>query len=228
MKLMKNEISKKTKVSALKGFESVINKALEYDPFSQNIIDMLAGKVLEVKCTSPAFSCYLFFGEKVVHLRHEYKGLADTVIRGSALSLGSLSVNGHQQVSFFDSGVTVSGDQELLNQLRQLIKNLDIEWEAALSDIIGDIPSYLIGETLKTSIRWKKNILKRGGKAIVEFSQEEARLTPSRNEIISFNETLCDTRNEVERLSARTRKLKDKLDKLFACKEDHLSHTRGT
>jgi len=223
---MKNEISKKTKAVALKGFESAINKALEYDPSSQNIIDMLTDKVLKVECTSPAFSCYLVFGEKIVHLRHEHKDAPDTTLRGSALSLGSLSINGHQQVSFFDSGVTVSGDQELLNQLRQLIKNLDVEWEAALSDVIGDMPGYLVGETLKTSICWKKNILKRGSKAIVEFSQEEARLTPSRNEVINFNETLCDTRNQVERLSARTKKLKDKLDKLLARKENHLSHTR--
>ena len=223
---MKNKIFKGTKGPALKSLEATINKALEYDPSSQDSIGRLKNKVLEIECTSPSISFYVIFGEKIVHLEHHYQGTVDTALKGSALSLGSLSINGDQRVSFFDSGVTISGDQELLGQLQQLLENLDIDWETGLSDLIGDIPAQLIGQSLRSSVRWKKNILKRAVIGIIEFSQEEARLTPSLNEVIDFNEAIQHTRTEVERLAARINKIQNKMDDNFLHNNKCLQHTK--
>jgi ubiquinone biosynthesis protein UbiJ len=225
---MKNKIFKKAKGPALKSLEVTLNKALEYDHSSQNAIGRLRNKVLEIECTSPSISFYIIFGGKTVHLEHHHKGAADAVLKGSVLSLGSLSINGDQRVSFFDSGVTISGDQELLGQLQQLLKNLDIEWETGLSDLIGDIPAHLIVKSLRSSIDWKKNIFKRAVTGAVEFSQEEARLTPSLNEVVDFNEAIQHTRNEVERLAARTSKVKNKMDSIFLNDNKHLKHVKDT
>jgi|TARA_B110000503_G_scaffold82480_1_gene125842 ubiquinone biosynthesis accessory factor UbiJ len=223
---MKNKIFKGAKGPALKSLEATINKALEYDPSSQDSIGRLKNKVLEIECTSPSISFYVIFGAKIVHLEHHYQGTVDTALKGSALSLGSLSINGDQRVSFFDSGVTISGDQELLGQLQQLLENLDIDWETGLSDLIGDIPAQLIGQSLRSSVRWKKNILKRAVIGIIEFSQEEARLTPSLNEVIDFNEAIQHTRTEVERLAARINKIQNKMDDNFLHNNKCLQHTK--
>ena len=221
---MKNKIFKGAKGPALKSLEATINKALEYDPSSQDSIGRLKNKVLEIECTSPSISFYVIFGAKIVHLEHHYQGTVDTALKGSALSLGSLSINGDQRVSFFDSGVIVSGDQELLSQTQQLLKNLAIDWEAGLSDLIGDIPAHLIGKSLRSSIRWKKDIFKRAVIGVVEFSQEEAHLTPSPNEVTDFNKAVQHTRNEVERLAARANKAKNKMDCNFLNDNKHLKH----
>ena len=223
---MKNKIFKGAKGPALKSLEATINKALEYDPSSQDSIGRLKNKVLEIECTSPSISFYVIFGAKIVHLEHHYQGTVDTALKGSALSLGSLSINGDQRVSFFDSGVTISGDQELLGQLQQLLENLDIDWETGLSDLIGDIPAQLIGQSLRSSVRWKKNILKRAVIGIIEFSQEEARLTPSLNEVIDFSEAIQHTRTEVERLAARINKIQNKMDDNFLHNNKCLQHTK--
>ena len=223
---MKNKIFKGAKGPALKSLEATINKALEYDPSSQDSIGRLKNKVLEIECTSPSISFYVIFGAKIVHLEHHYQGTVDTALKGSALSLGSLSINGDQRISFFDSGVTISGDQELLGQLQQLLENLDIDWETGLSDLIGDIPAQLIGQSLRSSVRWKKNILKRAVIGIIEFSQEEARLTPSLNEVIDFNEAIQHTRTEVERLAARINKIQNKMDDNFLHNNKCLQHTK--
>ncbi|MFT7266794.1 MAG: ubiquinone biosynthesis protein UbiJ [Porticoccus sp.] len=225
---MKNKIFKGAKGPALKSLEVTINKALEYDHSSQNAIGRLKDRVLEIECTSPSISFYIIFGKKIVHLESRYKGTADAVIKGSAVSLSSLSINGDQRVSFFDSGVTVSGDQELLSQIQQLLKNLAIDWEAGLSDLIGDIPAHLIGKSLRSSINWKKNIFKRAVTGAVEFSQEEARLTPSPSEVTDFNKAVQHIRNEVERLAARTSKAKNKMDSTFLNDNKHLKHVKDT
>ena len=62
----------------------------------------------------------------------------------------------------------------------------------------------------------------------MEFSQEEARLTPSLNEVVDFNEAIQHTRNEVERLAARTSKVKNKMDSIFLNDNKHLKHVKDT
>ena len=200
------------KKSAFKATESLINKAMDYDPSSQTSITYLDGKSLKIECTLPQVSFYVLFRKESVSLKDQYKNTPDITLKGTALSFGSLSINMDKRVSFFNSGIQISGDQELLSRLQDLFKNLDIDWEAALSDIIGDIPANLIGKSLRSSLDWKRNMLKRTTKAAVEFSQEEARLIPSINEVDGFNKEVKQIQNEAERLAAKTKKLKSKID----------------
>jgi len=200
------------------GVEVAINKALTYDPATQNAIGELAGKVLAVECTLPPLTFYAIHGEKDISLMAQYEGDPDTTLRGSALSLASLATDGQDRVSFFDTGVEVRGDHDLLRQIKKILKNLDIDWEAALAQLVGDVPAHLIGESLRSSAKWKQQVAERAGTAAAEFSQEEVRLTPSRSEVDNFTTEVKHTANDVDRLAARVNKLKVQLDKQGADK----------
>jgi len=145
-------------------------------------------------------------------LKKKYENFVDLKLTGTALSFGAFSINIDQQVSFFDSGIYVSGDQEVLSQLQKLLKNLDIDWEAALSDIIGDIPAHAVGRSVRSSLQWKKNILKRTTKVAVEFGQEEIQIIPSPIEAMNFADSVKKVQNEVERLTLKIYKLTTKLN----------------
>ena len=200
------------KTSALMTVESVINKALEFDPATQNAMGELAGKVLAIECTLPPLTFYAVYSETDISLFGQYEGEADTTIRGSSLSLATLAIDGQDRVSFFDTGVEVRGDHDLLRQIRKILKNLDIDWEAALAQLIGDVPAHLIGESLRTSAKWQKDAMERASSAAAEFSQEEIRLTPSKNEVEHFNGEVKHLANDVDRLAARINKLSVTLD----------------
>ena len=200
------------KQSAFKALESLINKAMDYDPSSQTRVTHLAGKSLKIECTLPQVCLYILFRKESVSLKDQYENTPDITLKGTALSFGSLSINMDKRVSFFNSGIHISGDQELLSRLQDLFKNLDIDWEASLSDIIGDIPANLIGKSLRSSLDWKRNMLKRTTTAAIEFSQEEVRLIPSTKEVDGFNKKVKQIQNETERLAAKTKKLKSKID----------------
>ncbi|MFT7300091.1 MAG: ubiquinone biosynthesis protein UbiJ [Porticoccus sp.] len=197
--------------ASLIGVETAINKALEYDPATQNAIGGLAGKVLAIECTLPPLTFYAIHSEKDITFMVQYEGEPDTTLRGSALSLASLATDGQDRVSFFDTGVEVSGDHDLLRQINRILKNLDVDWEAALAQLIGDIPAHLVGEALRSSTNWQQHVAERASTAAAEFSQEEIRITPSRSEVDNFNTEVKHITNDVDRLAARINKLNVKL-----------------
>jgi len=200
--------------------EVAINKSLEYDPATQNALGELAGKVLAIECTLPSLIFYVVHSETDISLMGQYEGEPDTTLRGSALSLSSLATDGQDRVSFFDTGVEVRGDHDLLRQIKKVLKNLDIDWEAALSQLIGDVPAHLVGEALRTSAKWQKDVAQRASSAAAEFSQEEVRLTPSQNEAGQFNKEVKHLANDVDRLTARMNKLMVMLDQQKTDKQD--------
>ena len=204
--------SRLTKDSEIKALESLVNKAMDYDPSTQSGFRDLHGRVIKIKCMTPKLSLYILFEKESVQLKKQYEDFVDLKLTGTALSFGAFSINVDEQVSFFDSGIDVSGDQEVLSQLQKLLKNLDIDWEAALSDIIGDIPAYAIGRSVRSSLQWKRNILKRTTEVAVEFGQEEIQIIPSPVEAIDFADSVKKIQNEVERLNLKVNKLTTKLN----------------
>jgi ubiquinone biosynthesis protein UbiJ len=209
---MIKKFSRLTEDPQTKALESLVNKAMDYDPSTQSGFRDLHGKVIKIKCIAPKLSLYILFKKESVQLKKQYEGFVDLKLSGTALSFGALSINIDKQVSFFDSGIDVSGDQEVLSQLQKLSKNLDIDWEAALSDIIGDIPAYAIGKSVRTSLQWKRNILKRTTKVAIEFGQEEIQIIPSPVEAADFGNSVKKIQNEVERLTVQVHKLTTKLN----------------
>lgn len=207
-----NNPLKTVQTTALMGVEASVNKALEYDPATQNAIGELAGKVLAVECTLPAMTFYVIHSDRDISLMSQYEGEPDTTLRGSALSLASLATDGQDRVSFFDTGVEVRGNHDLLRQIKKILKNLDVDWEAALAQLIGDVPAHLVGEAIRTSADWQQQMAERTATAATEFSQEEIRLTPSQNEMDLFETEVKHLSNDVDRLAARMNKLSVKLN----------------
>lgn len=193
--------------SALMAVESAINSALEYDPATRNAIGELAGKVLAVECSLPPLTFYVIHSEQGINLMSRYEGTPDTTLHGTALSLAALAADGEDRVSFYGTGVEVRGDHDLLRQIRKIFKSLDVDWEAALSKLIGDVPAHLVGESLRGATKWQKQAAERAGSAAAAFSQEEVRLTPSAIEVENFNREVKLLNEDVNRLAARINKL---------------------
>lgn len=198
--------------TALMAVETAVNGALEYDPATLNAIAELAGKVLTVECTLPPLTFHIIHTEQGISLMSRYEGIADTTLRGTALSLASLAVDGEDRVSFYGTGVEVRGDHDLLRQIRKILKNLDVDWEGALAKLIGDVPAHLVGKSLRGAAKWQKQAAERAGSAAAAFTQEEVRLTPSSAEAEQFNREVRLLSEDVDRLAARLNRLKIRLD----------------
>jgi len=193
--------------TALMGIETAINQALQYDPATRNAISELDGKVLAVESTLPSLTLFIIHSGDAITLMNHYEGAPDTSLKGSAMALVSLSIDNKDQTTFFDTGVEVRGDTDLLRRVRKIMKNLDIDWIAALAQLIGDIPAHLIGETVQSLGGWRKDAKQRASDVFTGFNQEEAKLTPSRNESEQFFASVRHLNKDVDRLGARMNRL---------------------
>jgi len=193
--------------AALEGAEKIINAALVHDPASAERLRALQGKVLLVDSSMPPLRIAVEPSATGIMLHSNWQDSAEVTVSGTLVSLAAMAINADETVSFSGTGVNVSGNLEVLRQLNHIMAELDIDWEAALAELIGDVPA-LLGETIRNSAEFRSNALNRAQSALAEVSQEELRLTPSKNEYQSFVQSVRHLSTDVDRLAARANKLR--------------------
>lgn len=199
------------KKTALEGVEHLINRALEYDPISARALTNLNGQIILVDSTMPPLSISIEPTDNGVKLHSERQKENAVTVEGTLVSMVGVALNAQDSMSFSGTGVKVSGNLETLNQLNKIIGNLDIDWEGALAQLIGDLPAHLFCKTVRNSASFKKETAARATSAIVEVAQEEFRLTPSKNEFEARGPEIRRLSSDIDRLTARMDKFQLKV-----------------
>ena len=199
--------------AALSGIEATINTALQYDPGTQQKLQHLEQQVLLIDCALPPIQVAIEPHKEGLSLHDSWSGEAAVTLSGSLVALANLAISNRDSGSFANSGVQVSGNLESLRQFNELLSALDIDWEAALADLLGDIPAHIIGETLRKSAQFKTQTMHRALSAFTEISQEELRLTPSPSEYQQFKQGVRQLASDTDRLMAKIEKLKTQIIK---------------
>ena len=200
--------------SAFEAAEKIINAALEYDPATQRQIAALEGKLLLIKSHLPPLKLAIEATSSGIMLHSNWQDSADTTVSGSLVAMLSLAINNDQQISFAGTGISVAGDLEFLININNLMRNLDVDWEAFLATIIGDIPAHILADTLRSSATVAKDVGRRAKSAAAEIAQEELRATPSESEHDEFTQRVRHLSTEVERAAARMNKSRRIIERL--------------
>jgi len=197
--------------TAISGLETAINAALKYDPATQRDLESLDQQILLVDCSLPPLRIAIEPCQDRVILHSNWQAEAAVTISGSLVALASMAVNSRDSSSFADSNVQLSGNLETLRKLNDILSHLDVDWEAALADLVGDVPAHIVGETLRKSAQYAGENMQRATSAVVEVAQEELRLTPSRSEYQKFANNVRQLASDTDRLIAKAEKLRAKI-----------------
>ena len=200
---------------ALSGLELAINSALKYDPATLRELSTLEGQVLLVDCTSPAMRIAVQTSQQQITLYSGWEDEAAVTLQGSLVALAKMTANASDTSSFAGTGVQLSGNLETLHKLHKILSQLDIDWEGALADIIGDIPAYMIGSALRKSADIAKQNKQRVTSALTEVAQEELQIVPSRNGFEQFKKEVREMASDTDRLMARTNLLRQQIDQML-------------
>lgn len=187
--------------AALAGLEKLINTALRYDPGTRNALGTLSGQVLAISLTAPSLTVYLTAREPGISLMGQWEGEVHTQLRGSLPALINLARS--QRTSFADSGVEVIGNTALLIELQRLLNNLDIDWEEALSELLGDIAGHQGATIIRGGVNYLRERSTSIQRLVSEFLTEELKSSPSRNELDAFYQDVDELRLQAERLEAK-------------------------
>lgn len=191
--------------------ETAINAALQYDPATRARLQKLDGKALELDLTAPRMTFCLGVEGEQVCVHHQWEGEISTRLSGSAIALVRLLRD--PAATPAGVGVSVSGSSALLADLQAIVRDLDIDWEAPIAQLVGDVPAHAVGEALRSVSGWLLDSLGRAPVAAAEAVSEEWQLTPPQAQFEAFVEDLQNLSLATERLEARVNLLKEKFSR---------------
>jgi ubiquinone biosynthesis protein UbiJ len=192
-------------VALCRALETVINKALDFDPGSRYALGRLQDKVLAVELTQPSFTVYFIPQAEGIRLQSIFDGDVTTRLRGSPMAL--LALVNSQQVNLANSGVEVFGNTGFLIELQSILQNLDIDWEEAVSTVIGDVAGHQVGAGFRGLNQWLGERKQSFERMLGEFLTEEIRATPNRHELEYFYQQVDELRLGVDRANARLQQM---------------------
>lgn len=190
------------KAGLLMALESAVNNSLAYDPATRQALLALDGKVLHIVSSLPAQSVYVLFVGSHVELWSLFEGAPDTTLSGSASAFLQLWRARSKPTALSDSGVALSGDSALLQQLQGISKHLDIDWEALLAEYTGDVIAHQLGRTARGAGYWLRGARREAERLMSEFLQFESHTVPSRHEVQGFCREVDDLQLRMDRLQA--------------------------
>lgn len=189
--------------------ETAINAALKYDPATRARLQKLDGKALELDLTAPRTTfCLAVEGERVSVHQH-WEGEISTRLSGSGIAM--LRLLRDPDTTPAGVGVGVSGSSALLEELQSILRDLEIDWEAPLAQMVGDVPAHAVGKTLRGASHWLRDNLRRAPAAASEAVSEEWGLTPPKAQFEAFAEDVAELSLATERLEARVNLLRERL-----------------
>ena len=118
----------------------------------------------------------------------------------------SLSLVGARAEGTLRAGaVRISGDAEIAQKFRDLLRQAQPDVEEELARLVGDVTAHQIGSFARGLAAGDARPPIRFATSVAEYLQEEGRDVPTRIELDEFLHDVDRLRNDVERLEARVR-----------------------
>lgn len=183
--------------------EAVINRYLALDPEALDQLAQFNGKVIKLEMTGINKVFYMLPNTRGIQVLTEYEGPADTVLRGTPVSLFKMGLVSNAANLLLKGEIEISGDTRLGHQFKNVFSQMDIDWSEPLANLLGDSLAYQIQQSAIKFARWGKESVKSFSTSFSEYLQEESRDVVTGTELNIFNETVDQLRNDVDRLQAR-------------------------
>lgn len=179
--------------------ESVINSALRYDPASMQKIAAISD-VLAIQSTQPALTLYCHGTSDGVRIMTLCETPATTQLSGTPLALITLL---KKPTTLANSGVELTGSVGLLQRWQTILNELDIDWEDAISSVLGDMAGPIATQTIMGGLSWSRRQSVEQTRLFKEYITEELKVTPSKPELKIFSDAVSEMKMDAERLQAR-------------------------
>jgi ubiquinone biosynthesis accessory factor UbiJ len=195
--------------TALSILESAMNNYLKLDPELLPQLKALEGKILAVLIKELNITLYFSPSADGICVQDNIHGEPDAILSGSIFNLLRLGITRGNDANrkLFANDIHVKGDTEFGFEFKRIIDNMEIDWEEHLSRITGDVIAHNLGEFARGIRDTGTQIKASMQRNVSEFIQEEARLSPPREEVEDFYSDIATLRDDVDRLEARLQRL---------------------
>ncbi|SFU58874.1 ubiquinone biosynthesis accessory factor UbiJ [Halomonas korlensis] len=213
----------------LAGLERTLNALLARDPAAPGRLARLAGQRILIRVQRPTLALAVHFHATGLDLLRPDptsattddtanppgddapKQTYDAVVELDAETAGALLGGASLERLMFQGKLSVRGRIEPLEAVRELLIDLDLDWEGELARWLGDIPAHGLAEGLRRMGRWGVRARQELHADIAEYVFEEARLLPGRHQLDAVRDHLTELKVATDRLEARLARLRRRL-----------------
>ncbi|MBK8452318.1 MAG: SCP2 sterol-binding domain-containing protein [Thiofilum sp.] len=192
--------------------EAAFNRWLQLDPDALPRITALQGRIIAVHITGLDLKVFFIPTSSGVTISMDYQTDPDVTISGSAMALSKLALSEDASKALLESGVKIEGDLRTGQRFSEILKEVDIEWEELLSQVVGDIVAHQMGETARSTQGWLKDTAQAMRLNTREYLQEESRVLPADAELNYYLDAVDTLRADTDRLAARVQRLTTQAD----------------
>lgn len=189
----------------LRPFESLLNRNLGASTPARALLTRLRGRSFAIETEGLPLRLHLAADDQGLRLTSGDTP-ADVTVRGTPLTLLGLLRDGSQE-SLRRGGAVVTGDAELAQTFRELLRHARPELAEELSRLIGEAPAYELGRFAERLLGFGHRATATFAANVGEYLQEEGRDAPTRVEVDEFMAGVDQAREDLDRLEARLRQL---------------------
>ncbi|WFE73010.1 SCP2 sterol-binding domain-containing protein [Halomonas sp. M1] len=201
----------------LAGCERTLNALLARDPAAPTRLAQLAGSRLLVRLEKPHLQLVLHYHHAGIDLLRGDEldeTDVDAIVELTPETLSEWLSGASVERLMFDGKLSVRGRIHLVEATRDLLLDLDIDWEGELARWLGDLPAHSLAEGIRRAARWGLRAKDELLKDVSEYVFEEARLLPGRQQRSVLRDHLTELEVATDRLEARLNRLQRRLSQL--------------
>lgn len=198
--------------AGLAALETALNRALPLAPLGGEELAPFAGQVFALHCTAPQLDVYLHPAPGRVRLAAAHDGEVTASLRGRAADFAELARASDPAAALINGALELHGDSAPLIALQKTLSVLELDWEAPLVDALGDVAGHQLAQLLRHAFTWGRQASASLRRQLEEFIHEEAQLAPPPLALEDFYRDVRELEQRVERLRARTDRLRRQLD----------------
>lgn len=192
--------------------EFMLNQLLSLDAASTKRLEQLEGRTLALYIKQPELKIFISIRNHSLHLSPLFEGDPDASLRGSARSLLAILLQQTPVTNLAPYQVELQGSTAFVQDLQNLLKELNVDWEFHLSRIIGDLPVAGIRHTLDNSSAYASKTGKSLLDNIQEFVTYESDAIASKVAAEQFYAEIAELTLRVDRLQAKISNLQNQFN----------------
>ncbi|SEM02056.1 ubiquinone biosynthesis accessory factor UbiJ [Halomonas caseinilytica] len=203
-----------TSTLLLAGLERTLNALLARDPAAPSRLARLAGKCILLRLEAPSLALSAHFhsgGIDLLRPDEPDEASFDAIVELDTETLGELLGGASIERLMFQGKLSVRGRVHLLEEVRDLLLDLDLDWEGELARWLGDVPAHSLAEGMRSVGRWGLRTQRELRADVAEYVFEEARWLPGQHQFEVMRDHLTELELATDRLEARLERLRRRL-----------------
>lgn len=187
------------------------SRLLATDPATLERLAELDGKVIALDVDGTDLCVYLFPTAGGIQVRDDWDGPVDVHMIGKPEELLKMGLAGKTPMTPGRIHLRIEGDIHVGQRFKKILDDLQVDWEALLSHVIGDTAAYHTGRLVRGAATRLRETLTTLARDSSEYLRYETGVLPAQWRVREFIDGVDELRQDVDRLEMRINRLRKKI-----------------